>query len=85
MLRIKNANAPNAYRWLLSNKEHLLMRDKGKIDPKRWHGFRRQVSIVSGFGDKILTSGMNKRPNFQQCPNPDATFYASCCVKPKKA
>lgn len=77
------ANAPNVCRWLLSNKERLLMRDKGKIDPKRWHGFGRQVSIVSGFGDKILTSGMNKRPNFQQCPNPDATFYAGYCVKPK--
>lgn len=59
------------------------MREKGKIAPRRWHSFGRQVSIVSGFGDKILTSGMNKRPNFHQCPNPDATFYAGYCVKPK--
>ena len=78
------ANAPNAYEWLLSNKPRLLMRDKGKFDPKRWHGFGRQVSILSGFGEKILTSGMNKRPNFQQCPDPNATFYAGYCVKPKR-
>ena len=75
--------APNAYEWLLSNKARLLSRDKGKIDPSRWYGFGRQVSLVSGFGDKILTSGMNKRPNFQQCPDPDATFYSGYCVKPK--
>ena len=77
------AKAPNAYEWLLSNKPRLLMRDKGKFDPKRWHGFGRQVSILSGFGAKILTSGMNKRPNFQQCPDANATFYAGYCVKPK--
>ena len=77
------ANAPNAYEWLSANKARLLMRDKGKFDPKRWHGFGRHVSIVSGFGEKILTSGMNKRPNFQQCPDPAATFYAGYCVKPK--
>ena len=75
--------APNAYEWLLSNKPRLLNRDKGKIDPRRWYGFGRQVSLVSGFGDKILTSGMNKRPNFQQCPDPKATFYSGYCVKPK--
>ena len=75
--------APNAYEWLRSNKDRLLSRDKGKIDARRWYGFGRQVSLVSGFGDKILTSGMNKRPNFQQCPDPNATFYSGYCVKPK--
>ena len=75
--------APNAYEWLQSSKDRLLSRDKGKIDPKRWYGFGRRVSLISGFGDKILTSGMNKRPNFQQCPDPRATFYSGYCVKPK--
>ena len=78
-----SAHAPNVYEWLSSNKERLLGRDKGRFDPRRWYGFGRQVSIVSGFGDKILTSGMNLRPNFQQCPIPEATFYAGYCVKPK--
>ena len=66
--------APRAYQWLLSNKERLLRRDKGRSNPSKWYGFGRHVSIVSGFGDKILTSGMNKKPNFQQCPNSDATI-----------
>ena len=75
--------APNVYEWLLSNKRRLLSRDKGRTDPARWHGFGRHVSLVSGFGEKILTSGMNRRPNFQRCPVPEATFYSGYCVKPK--
>lgn len=77
------SQAPNAYEWLRSNKQRLLNRDKGAFDPKRWYAFGRHVSIVSGFGHKILTSGMNKRPNFQRCPDPAATFYSGYCVKPK--
>lgn len=76
-------NAPAAYEWLLVHKDRLLNRDKGQFDPARWYAFGRHVSIVSGFGPKILTSGMNKRPNFQICPDPDATFYSGYCVKPK--
>ena len=76
-------NAPAAYEWLLSHKPRLLSRDKGKFDPARWYAFGRHVSITSGFGPKILTSGMNKRPNFQLCPDPDATFYSGYCVKPR--
>ena len=76
-------HAPGAYRWLSSHKERLLNRDKGRFDPARWYGFGRHVSITSGFGDKILTSGMNRRPNFQHCPDPGATFYSGYCVKPK--
>ena len=76
-------NAPAAYQWLLSHKDRLLNRDKGRFDPARWYAFGRHVSITSGFGPKILTSGMNRRPNFQLCPDPDATFYSGYCVKPK--
>lgn len=76
-------NAPAAYEWLLVHKDRLLNRDKGRFDPARWYAFGRHVSISSGFGPKILTSGMNKRPNFQLCPDPDATFYSGYCVKPK--
>ena len=66
------------------SKERLLNRDKGKFDPAKWYGFGRHVSIISGFGDKILTSGMNRHPNFQLCPNPEATFYSGYCIKPKQ-
>ena len=77
------AEAPAAYRWLAAHRERLLNRDKGRFDPARWYAFGRQVSITSGFGDKILTSGMNRRPNFQRCSDPAATFYSGYCVKPK--
>ena len=76
-------NAPAAYEWLSFNKPRLLNRDKGRFDPARWYAFGRHVSITSGFGPKILTSGMNKRPNFQLCLDPDATFYSGYCIKPK--
>ena len=67
-------SAPAVYRWLLANQARLLQRDKGQCDPQRWYAFGRPVSILSGFGDKILTSGMNRRPNFQRCPNPGGHF-----------
>ena len=76
-------NAPAAYEWLLSHKDRLLSRDKGRFDPARWYAFGRHASITSSFGPKILTSGMNRHPNFQLCPDPDATFYSGYCVKPK--
>lgn len=76
-------DAPATYEWLLVHKDRLLNRDKGQFDPARWYAFGRHVSITSGFGPKILTSGMNKRPNFQICPDPNATFYSGYCVKPK--
>ena len=76
-------NAPAAYQWLLSHQSRLLSRDKGRFDAAKWYAFGRHVSITSGFGPKILTSGMNRRPNFQLCLDPDATFYSGYCVKPQ--
>ena len=55
---------PKAHAYLLRHKKRLLARDKGAIDPKRWYGYGREVAIVSGFGEKILTSAMNPMPNF---------------------
>ena len=75
--------APRAYAWLRHNRDRLLARDKGRFDPRRWYGFGRQVSIVSGFGDKLLTSGMNYRPSFLRFTNPGTTFYSGYCVKPR--
>ena len=74
---------PKAYAYLRARKSRLLSRDKGGTDPRKWYGFGREVSIVSGFGEKILTSGMNPAPNFQQCPDADALFYGGYCVKPR--
>lgn len=75
--------APRTWKWLKSQRTRLLARDKGATDPTRWYGYGRDVSIVSGFGEKILSSGMNLQPNFQLCPDPKATFYSGYCVKPK--
>ena len=74
--------APAAWDWLTTNRPRLLRRDKGNGDPGKWYGFGRRVSIVSGFGPKLLTSGMNRRPNFQAPVNRAATFYSGYCVKP---
>lgn len=75
-------SAPAVWRWLRTNRARLLRRDKGTGDPAKWYGFGRRVSIVSGFGPKLLTSGMNRRPNFQEPVNEAATFYSGYCVKP---
>ena len=75
---------PKAHAYLSSHKKRLLARDKGTFDRAKWYGFGREVSIVSGFGVKLLTSPMNPAPNFQPCPDPDALFYSGYCVKPKK-
>ena len=76
-------NAPMVYNYLLAYKEALLNRDKGTLDRTRWYAFGRSVSILSGFGIKILTSGLNCKPNFQLCEDPKVTFYSGYCVKPK--
>lgn len=74
--------APAVWGWLTKNRPRLLRRDKGNGDRAKWYGFGRRVSIVSGFGPKLLTSGMNRRPNFQAPVNRAATFYSGYCVKP---
>lgn len=80
--RVLAESAPRAWRWLRGNRARLLRRDKGNCDRRKWYGFGRSVSIVSGFGSKLLTSGMNRRPNFQAPKNEGATFYSGYCVKP---
>ena len=75
---------PKAFRYLQDRKDELMARDKGKISEHRWYGYGRDVSIVKGFGKKILTSSMNAKPNFMKCRNPKALFYSGYCIKPHK-
>ena len=75
---------PCAYQHLKKYKNDLLKRDKGKHDPNRWYAFGREFGLTTTFGDKLITSGMNKHPNFQKCPSAEYTFYAGYCVKPQK-
>lgn len=74
---------PHAYQWLLSNKQTLLMRDKGKARNYGWYEYGRGVGIKTGFGKKILTSGMNRSPNFQICHDENSLFYSGYSIKPK--
>ncbi len=74
---------PRAYQWLLANKIQLLDRDKGTFCESKWYGYGREVGIRSAFGRKILTSGMNPKPNFQICNDPDTLFYSGYCIKPR--
>lgn len=75
---------PLAATWLARNKRVLLSRDKGRVDERKWHGYGRHVGIRSALGVKILTSGMNKRPNFQLCKDEEALFYSGYAVKPNR-
>lgn len=75
---------PLAAKWLTRNKRVLLSRDKGRVDERKWHGYGRHVGIRSGLGVKILTSGMNKRPNFQICEDEEALFYSGYAIKPNR-
>ncbi len=74
---------PRAYQWLLANKTQLLARDKGTFCESKWYGYGRSVGIRSAFGRKILTSGMNPKPNFQICNDPGTLFYSGYCIKPR--
>ena len=74
---------PLAYQYLKKHKKILLGRDKGEFDASRWYAFGRDCGLTTSFGNKILTSGMNKKPNFQKCPAKKYTFYSGYCVKPK--
>lgn len=77
------ARFPLAYRYLSGHKKILLGRDKGQFDAARWYAFGREFGLTTTFGDKLLTSGMNKKPNFQKCWCPEYTFYSGYCIKPK--
>ncbi len=80
---VLRAKYPQAHAYLLRHKARLLARDKGATNPQKWYGYGREVSIVSAFGEKILTSAMNPAPNFQKCPDPDALFYSGYSIMPK--
>jgi len=82
--KILREQFPLAHRYLAACKKLLLKRDKGEFDAARWYAFGREFGLTTTFGDKLLTSGMNKKPNFQKCPAPEYTFYAGYCVKPKE-
>ena len=52
-------NFPKAYDYLNSNKERLLARDKGKIDPSKWYAYGRTQGLLNDT-EKILIAPFQK-------------------------
>lgn len=74
---------PFAYKYLLSVKDVLDKRDNGKKNTVAWYAYGRSQGLVTSFGEKILFSPMNKKPNFIFYKNPNTTFYSGYCIKYK--
>jgi methylase of polypeptide subunit release factors len=72
---------PLTYNYLLSVKTELDKRDNGTPNLVAWYAFGRSQGLDTSFGEKIIFSPMNYRPNFIYYPNPDATFYSGYCIK----
>ncbi|MDR2791056.1 MAG: hypothetical protein LBB59_08810 [Campylobacteraceae bacterium] len=72
---------PLAYNYLLSVKPELDKRDNGKPNPIAWYAFGRSQGLDTSFGEKIIFSPMNRKPNFIYYSNPNATFYSGYCIK----
>ena len=71
---------PLTYKYFLSIKNRLILRDKGKkINP--WYAFGRTQSLNSSFGNKILVSPIGDKPRFIVWNKPEYTFYAGYCIK----
>ena len=74
-------NYPYAYKYLLSVKSELDKRDNGTPNPVVWYAFGRSQGLDTSFGEKIIFSPMNYKPNFVYYPNPECTLYSGYCIK----
>jgi len=74
-------NYPLAYKYLLSVKPELDKRDNGVPNSVAWYAFGRSQGLDTSFGEKIIFSPMNDKPNFVYYPNPECTFYSGYCIK----
>jgi len=72
---------PLSYSYLLSVKSELDKRDNGKANSVAWYAFGRSQGLDTSFGEKIIFSPMNCRPNFILYNNPETTFYSGYCIK----
>lgn len=72
---------PLAYKYLLSVKRELDKRDNGKPNPVALYAFGRSQGLDTSFGDKIVFSPMNAKPNFIYLEDGSCTFYSGYCIK----
>ena len=75
------ARFPLARKYFVSVRPMLDARDKGRPVAGAWHAFGRTQGLDTSFGEKILTSPMNLRPNFIVWERPEFSFYSGYCVK----
>jgi adenine-specific DNA-methyltransferase len=75
---------PEAYKYFLSKRNILEMRDKGGgKDYEEFYAFGRNQGLKTSFGKKVITSTMNLIPRFFVIDNEKSSFYAGYCIKPK--
>jgi len=72
---------PLAYNYLLSVKTELDKRDNGVPNSVSWYAFGRSQGLDTSFGEKIIFSPMNDKPNFVYYNHPECTFYSGYCIK----
>lgn len=77
-------NYPEAYKYLLKQRDILEMRDKGGgKNYEEFYAFGRNQGLKTSFGQKIITSTMNPAPRFYVIEDEKTSFYAGYCIKPK--
>lgn len=77
---------PEAYKYFLSQRDILEMRDKGGgKNYDEFYAFGRNQGLKTSFGKKIITSTMNLKPRFYIIKDEKASFYAGYCIKPKNS
>jgi len=72
---------PSTYKYFLTIKERLLLRDKGQKNPVAWYAFGRSQGLDTSWGKKILVSPLSLNPNFIVWEKEEYTFYAGYCIK----
>ena len=67
-------NYPFAYKYLLSQKEYLSQRDKGKRQYERWYAFGRNQALTF-HANKLLFPYISNSPRFVFTADKDLLFY----------
>ena len=73
---------PETYAYLKNHELRLRQRDKGQLSYP-WYAFGREINLAKLMGPKIITSPINRAPNFLLCPEPKNVFYSGYGIKLK--
>ena len=75
---------PQAYKYLSRCRKILEQRDKGNLTYP-WYAFGREINLRKISGEKILTSPINRHPNFIHFPQKNYLFYSGYGIKSKSS